>query len=73
MMERIARSRQLRMLSIWLNRKFGSKELRTICSVQHGRKRKGLPNWAFLLDFILGEGHCSEAWVNYTLERRNSQ
>jgi hypothetical protein len=56
-------------LSIGFNRLLGGESQQTFSARNWQRKRNGLTNLVFLIDFFLGKGHCCECWVNWKIRR----
>ena len=56
-------------MSIRLNKMLGGDAQQTFSARNWQRKRDGLPNLVFPIDFVLGKGHCCECWVNWKIRR----
>ena len=58
-------------LSIKINKMLGGEAQQTFSARNWQRKRDGLPNMVFIIDSILGKGHCVECWINWKTRRYN--
>lgn len=54
-------------LSILLNVIWGGHSNQTTSARNYQWQKEGKPNAVWLIDKLLGEGHCMEAWLNWTL------
>lgn len=56
-------------MSIRLNKMLGGQGQQTFSARNWQRKRDGLPHLVFVIDLLLGKGHCLECWVNWKVKR----
>ena len=56
-------------LSILVNVILGGRSNQTFSARNHEWKRNKKPNVAKTIDFVLGQGHCSQCWVNWRVRK----
>jgi len=56
-------------LSILLNAIAGGQTNQTFSARNHEWKRNKKPNVTAAIDFVLGQGHCSNCWVNWRVRK----
>lgn len=55
--------------SMWLNVRLGGEQGQTLSARSHECKRLGKFNLVFVIDLLLGKGHCLHCWVNWKLRK----
>ena len=62
--------RLLTALSVLLNVILGGHNNQTFSARNHQWQKDGKPNLVFLIDLLLGHGHCVECWVYWKVRRK---
>ena len=62
--------RVLTALSVLLNVILGGHNNQTFSARNHQWQKDGKPNIVYLIDKLLGEGHCVECWVYWKVRKK---
>jgi len=62
--------RVLTALSVLLNVLLGGSNNQTFSARNHQWQKDGKPNIVYLIDKLLGEGHCVECWVYWKVRKK---
>jgi hypothetical protein len=57
-------------LSVLLNVLLGGSNNQTFSARNHQWQKDGKPNIVYLIDMLLGDGHCVECWVYWKVRKK---